>query len=119
MKKHHIAFAGLAVAGLGTVGTWYGNFQDSGREQRIAQASQVTGATIIGNGGSGADITATGIAGQPAPVGWDIQASGAPGQSVTGLRVIQNGPGTGMRITVGGTGPATGVRVGVVAPPQQ
>lgn len=102
---------GLVVAAAGTVGTWYGVVRDG---PQLAQADQrVVGASIVSNGGTGADIYVNGVAGQPAPVGWDVQASGRASQSTTGLQVIQNGPGTGMRITVGGDGPATGVRVNV------
>ena len=78
-----------------------------------SKPSDVVGAVIVGNGQGGvaADIAVTGTSGQMAPVvGMDIHATGAPGQSVTGLKIIQNGPGTGLRVTVGGNGPAVGVR---------
>jgi hypothetical protein len=72
----------------------------------------VTGLSIANSGGgTGADITALGSAGSSVPViGKDIQMNLCSGQSATGVSVIQNGPGTGMKVTVGGDGPATGVR---------
>jgi hypothetical protein len=77
--------------------------------------NHLVGATIIGNGqGPAADVTVMGSPGRTSPaVGMDINVAGKPGQSATGLNVIQNGPGTGMRVTVGGNGPAVGVRVSV------
>jgi hypothetical protein len=113
LRGFWLVFGGVATA-AGAVGTWYGIFDDGVHELRLAQADQkVIGGSVVGNGGVGADISVTGSAGQPPRVGWGIQAQGAPGQSVTGLQVIQNGPGTGMRVTVGGDGPATGVSVTV------
>ena len=98
---------GVIVTTVGAVGTWYGIFRESGDHLQLAQADQrVVGGSVVSNGGVGADISVNGAAGQPAPIGWDIQAAGRPGQSVTGLQVIQSGPGTGMRINVGGDGPA-------------
>jgi hypothetical protein len=81
----------------------------------LSDPNHLVGATIIGNGqGTAADVTVMGSPGQTSPaVGMDISAIGRPGQSVTGLNVIQNGPGTGMHVTVGGNGPAVGVRVSV------
>jgi hypothetical protein len=84
--------------------------------------NSITGMTIQGNhqGGAAAEVNVTGSANQAKPpVGLDINVVGAPGQSVTGLRVIQNGPGTGLKVTVGGDGPATGVRVTVGTPQQK
>ena len=78
-------------------------------------APPVTGMTVSNsNGGTGADVRVSGSAEQAEPsVGLDVGATAKPGQSVTGLRIIQTGPGTGMRITVGGNGPAVGARVNV------
>ncbi len=90
-------------------------FQAPFRYPFFAQADQqMIGQSIVNSGGGvGADISVIGSAGQEPKTGLDIHADGAPGQSVTGLRIIQNGTGTGMRVTVGGDGPATGVRVTV------
>lgn len=56
----------------------------------------VTGAEITGNnqGSPAMNLNVTGAPGQTT-VGKDIRAMGCPGQNVMGLRVIQNGPGTG------------------------
>ena len=108
-------FGSIATAAA-AVPAWYGIFHDNVHDLVMAQADQrVVGASIVNNGGLGGDVSVTGVAGQPPRVGWDVQAQGAPGQSVTGLQVIQSGPGTGLRVSVGGDGPATGVRVGVTA----
>lgn len=91
----------------------------------MAQTSSdnsVTGMTVEGNGqgSAAADVSVTGSTNQSVPpVGLDVNAVGAPGQSVTGLKIIQRGPGTGLKITVGGDGSATGARVTVGAPPKQ
>jgi hypothetical protein len=60
-------------------------------------------ATVIENsgGGTGADISVSGTPGARTP---------NVGLSTNGLRVIQNGTGTGMKLTVGGNGPVIGVR---------
>jgi hypothetical protein len=109
-----LTLVALFVSATSAVGTWYGVFQTPSRYPLLAQADQqVIGKSIVNSGGGvGADISVIG-SGQEPKTGLDIRADGAPGQSVTGLQVIQNGPGTGMRITVGGDGPATGVRVTV------
>src|SRR5271168_2028488 len=101
LRGFWLVFGGVATA-AGALGTWYGIFHDGVHQLLLAQADQqVIGARVINNGGAGADISVTGAAGQPPRVGWNIQAAGSPGQSVTGLQVMQNGPGTGMRVTVG------------------
>jgi hypothetical protein len=85
-------------------------------------ANEVVGTTIQGDGrgGTGADVSVTGSPNQATPpVGMDVTAIGRPDQSVTGMRIIQNGPGTGMRVTVGSDGPATGVRVTVGTKPDK
>jgi hypothetical protein len=78
--------------------------------------NNVTGTTIIGNnqGGAAAEVLSSGSPRQPS-VGMDITASGAPGQNVTGLKVIQNGPGTGLRVIQ--NGPGVGVRSTVIVGP--
>jgi hypothetical protein len=82
--------------------------------------AQVTGLSIEANGpGPAADVSVNGSANQQGvPIGLDVNAFGAPDQSVTGIRVIQNGSGSGLRVTVGGDGPAIGARVSVRAAPR-
>jgi len=59
--------------------------------------------TVIQNGGGGIgmDLTVSGTPGSPTPT---------VGLQTNGLQVIQNGHGTGMKVTVGGNGPAIGVQ---------
>jgi hypothetical protein len=80
-----------------------------------AQTPGTGAAMTIDNqgGGVGAEVNVTGRAGQPPTVGLDIATPGG-----TGLVANQNGPGTGLKITVGGDGPAIGARVTVGAPPK-
>jgi len=81
----------------------------------------VTGMSIIGNGqgGPAAEVSVTGTQNQRSPpVGLDVNAVAGPGQSATGLSVTQTGPGTGLKVTVGGDGPSTGARVTVGTKPQ-
>jgi hypothetical protein len=89
-------------------------FSSAGEAQTTAPNSggSITGAEIIGNnqGGPAAEIQSNGTVGNPS-VGADITANGQPGQSVTGLRVIQSGPGTGLRVIQ--NGPGVGMRVTV------
>lgn len=61
------------------------------------------GKTVIDSsgGGTGADISVTGTPGATVPT---------VGLETNGLRVTQTGPGTGLKVTVGGDGPAIGVR---------
>lgn len=68
--------------------------------------NQVTGAKIEGNnqGGAAAEIVNSG-----GGTGANIDVTGAPGQSVTGLRVQQTGPGTGLKVIQ--SGPGTGLSV--------
>jgi hypothetical protein len=100
---------------------WSAKAQTQMEQPMSNKDNSVTGMTIEGNrqGGTAAEVNVTGSVNQPAPVGLEINAVGAPGQSVTGMRVIQNGPGTGLKVTVGGDGPATGVRVRVGTEPQK
>lgn len=62
----------------------------------------------IRNGGPGVgmDLKTGGI---PGSVGMDILVNRQPGQSVTGLNVVNSGSGTGLKNDH--TGPGTGVRV--------
>ncbi len=97
--------------------TLTGNAQTSNHQTYMGPTmsndeNRVVGAEIIGNhqGGAAAEINSTGTALSPS-VGADVSVQGQPGQSVTGLRVIQNGPGTGLRINQ--TGPGVGLRVTV------
>lgn len=71
---------------------------------------EIVGHTIIGNGQGGAaeEIISNGSPGQPS-TGADINIRAHPGQSVTGMRVIQNGSGTGLRVIQ--SGPGTGIKI--------
>jgi hypothetical protein len=71
--------------------------------------NHITGMKIEGNsqGGAAAEI----IGGAGANPAADINVTAGPGQSATGLHVIQTGPGTGLRVIQ--NGPGTGLRVGV------
>lgn len=113
----------IVIGAILLVGGIIWQFASSSGAQTTApkfENNSVTGMTIQGNsqGDPAAEFSATGSHNQAAPpVGLDINAVGGPGQSVTGLRIIQNGPGTGLKVTVGGSGPATGVRVNVESKP--
>lgn len=81
-----------------------------------ARAQATVGSEIIGNGqgGPAAEIISNGTPGHPS-VGMDVTTTGTPGQSVTGVRVIQNGPGTGLRVIQ--NGPGVGLRSTVIVGP--
>lgn len=81
----------------------------------------VVGYEVIGNqqGGVADEVTSQG---GPNSVGRDITVCGKPGQSVTGMRVIQSGPGSGTGERVVQMGPGTGVKITVYSggcPPGQ
>jgi hypothetical protein len=100
-----------AVAGAAI---WIGITSYHPAEAQMSAKDKPAAMTIENSGGgTGADVSVTGRAGQPAPVGLDVAA--AP--SGMGLKVIQSGPGTGLKVTVGGNGPAVGVRVNVGGQP--
>ena len=80
----------------------------------------VIGKAIIGNnqGGVAASFSATGSPGQTTPViGGESNVKACPGQNAVGTLIIQNGPGTGMKVTAGGNGPAIGYRSTVTVGP--
>lgn len=67
-------------------------------------------------GGAAAGIDVRGSKDQAGPsVGLDTSVQVLPGRSGIGTRVIQSGPGTGLKISVGGDGPATGMRSRVIS----
>jgi hypothetical protein len=103
-----IAAAIAAIAAAGTV--WAVSFTTtaSAKSPPFSNGS-VTGHEIIGNGQGGAaeEIISNGLPGQPS-VGADISVTGQPGQNVTGLQVIQTGPGIGLRVIQ--NGPGVGLR---------
>jgi hypothetical protein len=75
-----------------------------------AKQTDITGITIEGNsqGGAAAKIRSNGTPNNPS-TGGDINVTGAPGQSITGLHVIQSRPGTGLSVIQ--SGPGTGLKV--------
>lgn len=82
---------------------------------RTAQADRthtLVGAEYTGKdqGGPVGDIRSTGTPEGPS-LGADIVVNAQPGQSATGVRVHQSGPGTGLRVVQ--SGPGTGMRVTV------
>ncbi|MBI5110449.1 MAG: hypothetical protein HZA68_00570 [Rhodovulum sp.] len=99
------------IAAICLGGSFHFYVQRSAKAQTMPDTqdrSHIVGMKIEGQhqGGAAAKIVNSG----PNPA-LDINAVGAPGQSVTGLSVTQTGPGTGLRIIQ--TGPGTGVRVTV------
>jgi hypothetical protein len=96
----------LSLLGMGYAVHLWRNQKPS---DNLIQSTQAQ--TVIQNsgGGTGADISVQGAPGATTPnVGLDTN----------GLRVIQTGPGTGMKVEVGGNGPAEGVRSTVTTPPK-
>jgi len=75
-----------------------------------SQLDHVTGLSIVGNGqgGPAAEIISGGGTQSAPSVGMDLNTVAKPGQSVTGVGVIQKGPGTGLRVIQ--TGPGVGLR---------
>jgi len=74
--------------------------------------NSITGWQIIGNqpGATAASINSTGISGSPSN-GAVVNVKPQPGQSATGVSIIQNTPGTGLIINQ--SGPGTGLTINV------
>lgn len=107
--RPNIIAAGLFLTGVlfigGSLDVW---LSQSGAVAQTPPTSPPTTTaegpeTVIQNsgGGTGLDLTVTGQKGATSPT---------IGLQTNGLKIIQSGPGTGAKVTVGGNGPAIGIR---------
>lgn len=104
-----LMFAGLIAL---TSFEWYRPTSQTEATTHIVQQQPIVGHTIEGRGQGGVaeEIVSNGSPKGPT-TGAEINVHGLPGQSLTGVKVIQSGPGTGLRVIQ--NGPGTGMRIKV------